>query len=264
MAAEYILKEGNPNVMLCERGIRTFETAYRFTLDLMAVPVLKELTHLPVIVDPSHAAGRRDLVAAAVARRGRRRRRRDHRRGPPQPRRGDLRRPAGAARGRLRRLRAAVEHAAALAGKALSASDAWTAVEGRGPRGRADRRLDRPGRAPRADARYAGYDPDPRVRAQGARAGRDRHAGAGHRHRARGRRRRVRRRARRRAAPRPSAALASAGPDCVVSDVGSTKRVARRRAAPTSVSSAVTRWQAPRPPAWSTRARTSSTARPGI
>jgi len=62
MAAEYILKEGNPNVILCERGIRTFETAYRFTLDLMAVPVLKELTHLPVIVDPSHAAGRRELV----------------------------------------------------------------------------------------------------------------------------------------------------------------------------------------------------------
>ncbi len=62
MAAEYILKEGNAAVMLCERGIRTFENAYRFTLDLMAVPVLKELTHLPVIVDPSHAAGRRDLV----------------------------------------------------------------------------------------------------------------------------------------------------------------------------------------------------------
>ena len=72
MAAEYILKEGNPNVMLCERGIRTFETAYRFTLDLTAVPVLKELSHLPVIVDPSHAAGRRSLVeplslAAAAA-----------------------------------------------------------------------------------------------------------------------------------------------------------------------------------------------------
>ncbi len=72
MAAEYILKEGNEAVMLCERGIRTFETAYRFTLDLMAIPVLKELTHLPVIVDPSHAAGRRDLVmpmslAAAAA-----------------------------------------------------------------------------------------------------------------------------------------------------------------------------------------------------
>jgi 3-deoxy-7-phosphoheptulonate synthase len=72
MAAEYVLKEGNGNVMLCERGIRTFETSYRFTLDLMAVPVLRELTHLPVIVDPSHAAGRRDWVqpmslAAAAA-----------------------------------------------------------------------------------------------------------------------------------------------------------------------------------------------------
>ena len=64
MSAEYILKEGNTDVMLCERGIRTFETGYRFTLDLMAVPVLKELTHLPIIVDPSHAAGRRDLVPA--------------------------------------------------------------------------------------------------------------------------------------------------------------------------------------------------------
>jgi 3-deoxy-7-phosphoheptulonate synthase len=62
MAAEYILKEGNPNVLLCERGIRTFETAYRYTLDLTAVPVLKEMSHLPVIVDPSHAPGRRDLV----------------------------------------------------------------------------------------------------------------------------------------------------------------------------------------------------------
>jgi 3-deoxy-7-phosphoheptulonate synthase len=72
MAAEYVLKEGNETVILCERGIRTFETAYRFTLDLMAIPVLKQRTHLPVIVDPSHAAGRRDLVlpmslAAAAA-----------------------------------------------------------------------------------------------------------------------------------------------------------------------------------------------------
>jgi 3-deoxy-7-phosphoheptulonate synthase len=72
MAAEYVLKEGNEAVLLCERGIRTFETAYRFTLDLMAIPVLQEMTHLPVIVDPSHAAGRRDLVtpmslAAAAA-----------------------------------------------------------------------------------------------------------------------------------------------------------------------------------------------------
>jgi 3-deoxy-7-phosphoheptulonate synthase len=62
MAAEYVLKEGNENVVLCERGIRTFETAYRFTLDLTAIPVLKGLSHLPVVVDPSHAAGRRDLV----------------------------------------------------------------------------------------------------------------------------------------------------------------------------------------------------------
>ena len=57
MAAEYILAAGNDNVILCERGIRTFETATRNTLDISAVPVLKELTHLPVIVDPSHAAG---------------------------------------------------------------------------------------------------------------------------------------------------------------------------------------------------------------
>ena len=71
-SADYILKEGNESVMLCERGIRTFETAYRFTLDLAAVPTLKERSPLPVIVDPSHAAGRRELVtplslAAAVA-----------------------------------------------------------------------------------------------------------------------------------------------------------------------------------------------------
>src|SRR5215207_7503454 len=54
MAAEYILKEGNEQVMLCERGIRTYEPSYRFTLDLMAVPVLRELTHLPIVIDPSH------------------------------------------------------------------------------------------------------------------------------------------------------------------------------------------------------------------
>ncbi len=63
-AAEYILSQGNPNVVLCERGIRTFETATRFTLDISAVPVLKELSHLPVWVDPSHAAGRRSLVSS--------------------------------------------------------------------------------------------------------------------------------------------------------------------------------------------------------
>ena len=64
MAAEYILSEGNSRVILCERGIRTFESATRFTLDIGAIPVLKEQTHLPVIVDPSHAAGRRALVPA--------------------------------------------------------------------------------------------------------------------------------------------------------------------------------------------------------
>ena len=57
MSAEYIMASGNENVILCERGVRTFETATRNTLDLSAVPVLHELTHLPVIVDPSHATG---------------------------------------------------------------------------------------------------------------------------------------------------------------------------------------------------------------
>lgn len=62
MAAEYVLSEGNPNVVLCERGIRTFETATRNTLDLNAVPLLKQMTHLPVIVDPSHGTGLWSLV----------------------------------------------------------------------------------------------------------------------------------------------------------------------------------------------------------
>ncbi|NOY36379.1 MAG: 3-deoxy-7-phosphoheptulonate synthase [Chlorobi bacterium] len=62
LAAEYILKEGNDQVILCERGIRTFETSTRNTLDLSAVPVLKQKTHLPVIVDPSHGTGQRWLV----------------------------------------------------------------------------------------------------------------------------------------------------------------------------------------------------------
>jgi 3-deoxy-7-phosphoheptulonate synthase len=62
MAAEYIVKEGNEQVILCERGIRTFETATRNTLDISAVPVIKQRSHLPVVVDPSHAAGKVDLV----------------------------------------------------------------------------------------------------------------------------------------------------------------------------------------------------------
>ncbi len=71
MAAEYIMSKGNHQVILCERGIRTFETATRNTLDLSAVPLLKQLTHLPVVVDPSHGVGKWDLVIpmarAAVA-----------------------------------------------------------------------------------------------------------------------------------------------------------------------------------------------------
>lgn len=71
LCAEYILSEGNPNVILCERGIRSFEKYTRNTLDLSAVPSLKELTHLPVVVDPSHATGRLSLIKpmslAAVA-----------------------------------------------------------------------------------------------------------------------------------------------------------------------------------------------------
>jgi 3-deoxy-7-phosphoheptulonate synthase len=62
MAAEYILSSGNPNVILCERGIRTFETATRNTLDLSAVPVARERTHLPIVIDPSHGTGHRSLV----------------------------------------------------------------------------------------------------------------------------------------------------------------------------------------------------------
>jgi 3-deoxy-7-phosphoheptulonate synthase len=69
--AEYIMSEGNPDVILCERGIRTFETYTRNTLDLSAVPAIKELTHLPVIVDPTHSTGRISLIGpmsmAAVA-----------------------------------------------------------------------------------------------------------------------------------------------------------------------------------------------------
>jgi len=71
MAAEYIMSRGNQNVILCERGVRTFETATRNTLDISAVPLLKQLTHLPVVVDPSHGVGKWDLVApmskAAIA-----------------------------------------------------------------------------------------------------------------------------------------------------------------------------------------------------
>jgi len=64
LSAEYVLAGGNPNVILCERGIRTFETATRFTLDLSAVPVVKKLSHLPIVVDPSHGTGHWEYVEA--------------------------------------------------------------------------------------------------------------------------------------------------------------------------------------------------------
>jgi 3-deoxy-7-phosphoheptulonate synthase len=69
MSAEYVVAHGNPDVILCERGIRTFETATRNTCDIAAIPALNELTHLPIILDPSHATGKRSLVPA-VARAG--------------------------------------------------------------------------------------------------------------------------------------------------------------------------------------------------
>jgi 3-deoxy-7-phosphoheptulonate synthase len=71
LSAEYVLSGGNTDVILCERGIRTFETATRNTFDISAIPVIKKLSHLPIVADPSHGAGRRDMVApmarAAVA-----------------------------------------------------------------------------------------------------------------------------------------------------------------------------------------------------
>jgi 3-deoxy-7-phosphoheptulonate synthase len=71
LSAEYILSGGNEDVILCERGIRTFETATRNTFDISAIPIVKKLSHLPIVADPSHGAGRRDMVApmarAAVA-----------------------------------------------------------------------------------------------------------------------------------------------------------------------------------------------------
>ena len=76
LSAEYIMAEGNYNVILCERGVRTFADHTRNTLDLSIVPAVKRISHLPILVDPSHGTGKRNKVAADVARRDRRRRRR--------------------------------------------------------------------------------------------------------------------------------------------------------------------------------------------
>ena len=98
MAAEYIAQRGNLDVVLCERGIRTFEPATRNTLDLSAVPIVQATSHLPIIVDPSHAAGRKDLVVPLARAGDRRRRRRRHRRRASRPRGGTVRRAPGAGR----------------------------------------------------------------------------------------------------------------------------------------------------------------------
>ena len=105
MAAEYIAQRGNLDIVLCERGIRTFEPSTRNTLDITAVPVVQAKSHLPVIVDPSHAGGRQRPRGAPVPGRDRGGRRRHHRRRPPRPRGGALRRSAGTARPRAQSAR---------------------------------------------------------------------------------------------------------------------------------------------------------------
>ena len=260
MAAEYILKEGNETVMLCERGIRTFETAYRFTLDLTAIPVLKELTHLPVIVDPSHAAGRRDLVEPLS-------------RWPPRPRaptasssrctptpsrRSATGRSSSAAEDFAALRRPGRAAAAAVAGKAVAACRRLiVAVVGVG--------LDRGARSasPRASAwarRVRGVDPRADVAlARGA-------VDSAHDDLAD-------------ALDGADAAFVAAPVDALVDTVrGRPRRGARRAAssptsarrsarsptpAATRASSAAIRWRAPRSAASSTPAPTSSTAPPG-
>ena len=102
MAAEYIMAHGNTQIVLCERGIRTFETMTRNTLDISAIPVIKRESHLPVIVDPSHAGGDAGLVASTFARGYRSRRRRSHRRSAPRSRDGAFRRGSVASHSRIR------------------------------------------------------------------------------------------------------------------------------------------------------------------
>ena len=94
MSAEYILSEGNYDVILCERGVRTFSDFSRNTLDLAVVPAVKQIWHLPILVDPSHGTGRRDKVAPLSRGGGGGGRRRADGRGPPRPRPRALGRPA--------------------------------------------------------------------------------------------------------------------------------------------------------------------------
>ena len=131
LAAEYVLAEGNPNVVLCERGVRTFNDFTRNTLDLAVVPAVERLSHLPILVDPSHGTGRRDKVLPMSLRvRGRRRRRRRDR-GPPPAGRGALGRPAGPHAGALRR-----PHGEAAARRGRRREDAVSARAVLRPRGR--------------------------------------------------------------------------------------------------------------------------------
>ena len=185
MAAEYVLKEGNERVMLCERGIRTFETAYRFTLDLLAVPALRG-ADAPAgdrRSEPRCRAAR--LGPADVAGGGRGRRRRDHRRGPQRTRRGDLRRAAGAAdRGvrRVRRAGAPRRRGRGQARRRLSTVRVKVAVLGVGLIGGSIGLAARE----RLGAEVVGFDPDrgePRARGRARRArpgrGLDRRGGRG-------------------------------------------------------------------------------------
>ena len=116
MAAEYILAGGNHRVMLCERGIRTFETATRNTLDINAIPVLKQWTHLPVFSDPSHATGKWDLIAPTAKASIRGRRGRPDHRGASAPGDRHVGRRAVAQTGEIRRVGSRVEAAGAGSG----------------------------------------------------------------------------------------------------------------------------------------------------
>ena len=257
--------------MLCERGIRTFETAYRFTLDLMAVPVLKELSHLPVIVDPSHAAGRRDLVmplslAAAAA-------------GAdglivevhPNPDQAICDGPQQLVADEFADYVERVQAAAAVAGKALAAVCRLAAAfedrrfEDRARRRRADRRLDRAGRARAARRHRHGLRHDRSEALEVAlAAGRDRSRRREHRRRRPRRRGGVRRGPRGRAARGGRRGRSNAAPaGCVVTRRRLDQAGDRRARSTTPGSWAAIRWPEPRPPASSTPAPTCSTAPPG-
>ena len=263
MAAEYILKEGNPDVLLCERGIRTFETAYRFTLDLTAIPVLKELTHLPVIVDPSHAAGRRSLVeplslAAAAA-------------GAdgiivevhPEPDEAICDGPQQLRADGFAEYAEKVERAAAVAGKVLferacvrDRRRRCRGLMGGGPVG-----LGRLARAARRRGGRAGR-PAPGARGSaGGRRGRPRGGRPGRR--ARRRRGGVRRRARRRARGRGAGDAARPRGTIAWSPTSAPPSAPWSRRSTTSGSSAGIRSPARRTPACATPARSCSTARRG-